>query len=122
MISSYKLNNPLDKRRSDFDRIKTKFIDRIPVIVDCCKNLDKSMKKRKFLVPNDVSTSHLLYSIRKHINLDSSAAIFMFIDNNLSCSNTMMSEIYENYLRKHKNKDDFDNFLYVYITTENAFG
>ena len=38
------------------------------------------------------------------------------------CSTVMMSDIYNNYCEKNKNKDDFDGFLYVNITTENTFG
>ena len=46
----------------------------------------------------------------------------MFVDNNMLCSTVMMSDIYNNYCEKNKNKDDFDGFLYVNITTENTFG
>jgi len=122
MINSYKNNNSLDKRKCDFNRIRAKHINYIPVIINCCKNLEKSLKKTKFLVPNDVSSSHLLFSIRKHIKIDSSTAIFMFVDNTMLCSTVMMSDIYNNYCEKNKNKDDFDGFLYVNITTENTFG
>ena len=122
MINSYKNNNSLDKRRSDFNRIRAKHINYIPVIINCCKNLENSLKKTKFLVPNNVSSSHLLFSVRKHIKLDSSTAIFMFVDNIMLSSTIMISEIYNNYYEKNKDKEDFDGFLYVNITTENTFG
>jgi hypothetical protein len=122
MNSSYKKNNSLEKRKSEFVRVRSKYTDRIPVIVDSCKNLEKNFKKQKFLVSSDVSSSHLLCSIRSHIKLDSSVAIFMFIDNNLVCSTKMMRQIYEEYNEKHFKEPDYDGILYVYVTLENTFG
>ena len=122
MNSSYKLNNHLEKRKSECNRIRSKHSDRIPVIVDCCKNLESNLKKQKFLVPSNVSSSHLLYSIRNNMSLDSSLAMFMFIDDNLVCSTKIMSEIYQNYILKHEKDKDYDGILYVYVTLENTFG
>jgi len=122
MNSSYKKNNSLEKRKSECSRIRSKHSDRIPVIVDCCKKLEVKLKKQKFLVPSNVSSSHLLYSIRNNMSLDSSLAMFMFIDDNLVCSTKIMSEIYQNYILKHEKDKDYDGILYVYVTLENTFG
>jgi len=120
MKSSFKESNSLEKRISESNKILCRYPSHVPVIIDCNEKIGK-IEKQKFLVPYDVSASHLLYSVRKQIKTDSSKAIFMFIDNTIVCPTTMMSTIYENYLNNKKEKDG-DKFLYVYLQTENTFG
>jgi len=115
------MNNIYDKdlsyRIAESERISSKHPGYIPVII---LNDKLKIKKKKFLVPKDVSASYLLIAIRKHIELDSSQAIFMFCDNVLISGNHMMYDIYNRHVISKKNNGDL--FLYITISCENTFG
>jgi hypothetical protein len=100
------------------DKMISKYPDRIPVIIRT-NNRNIVLDKKKFLVPRDMSCASLMYVIRKHINLNSSEALFLFCDNTLVAGYVPVYDIYENYLIKHTNGD---KFLYLDISTENTFG
>ena len=113
--NEYKKNNSLDKRKSECQRILCRYVNYVPVIVTYNEELSKHNLKKKFLVPRDVTCSHLIYTIRKNIKVNSSVAIFIFCNNILVSGTKSMSEIYDEY------KDE-DDFLYIYVATENTFG
>ena len=119
-MSSYKKKFSLNQRVSESNRILVKYPSHVPVIVECDKKIGV-LNKQKFLVPNDVSVSHLLISVRKQISLDKSQSIFMFCDYMILCPTVMMSQIYSNYLRNKKDEYE-DKFLYINISAENTFG
>ena len=119
-MSSYKKKVQLSQRVSESNRILAKYPSHVPVIVDGDKKIGV-LNKQKFLVPGDVSVSHLIISVRKQINLDKSKSIFMFCDNMILCPTVMMSQVYSSYL--NNKKDEFeDKFLYITIASENTFG
>lgn len=116
-------NIALSIRISESVRILARNPDKIPIIVECSdEELVKQIKKNKFLVPYDVSASYLLISIRKHMKLDPSEALFMFCDNNLVSGTSIMGTLYENYKTKNRIVNEGDLFLYITITKENTFG
>ena len=117
---SYKDTNPLEKRISESNRILTKYPSHIPVLIECSEKL--CLGKQKFLVPGDVSASHLLYSVRKQIKMDSSKAMFMFCDKAIVCPTTLMSEIYQKHMNNKKKEEKGDKFLTIVLTSENTFG
>jgi GABA(A) receptor-associated protein len=73
------------------------------------------LDKKKYLVPSDLTVGQFVYVIRKRIKLSPEKAIFIFIDNRLPASASLMSTIYEE-LR------DQDGFLYIKYSGENTFG
>ncbi|KAJ1458450.1 autophagy protein Atg8 ubiquitin like-domain-containing protein [Pelagophyceae sp. CCMP2097] len=82
---SFKLEHPLDRRKSEAERIRAKYPDRIPVI---CEKADKGgrsdipdIDKKKYLVPADLTVGQFIYVIRKRIKLPPERAIFIFVDN-----------------------------------------
>lgn len=106
----------LEKRKSESQRILQKFSDRLPVICEKVENSDiQDIDKRKYLVPGDLSVGQFVYVIRKRIRLPSEKAIFIFVNDILPPTATLMSTIYE----EHK---DEDGFLYVLYSGENTFG
>ena len=111
------------ERISESNRIIAKYPDYIPVIIDCSDKLGQ-LKKQKFLVPAEVSASHLLHSVRKQFESKKSDAIFMFCDDTMICPTTMMKTIYANYKIKNKITDggDTDKFMYIYMASETTFG
>uniref|UniRef100_A0A6C0E541 Autophagy-related protein n=1 Tax=viral metagenome TaxID=1070528 RepID=A0A6C0E541_9ZZZZ len=125
MLFNYKKTfqetHALNERITESNRIRAKYPTHIPVIINCDSKLG-SINKQKFLVPSDVSASHLLYSVRKQMSdYKSSQSIFMFCNNAIICPTTLMCEIYNKYLKNKKEQDD-DLFLYIDLCSENTFG
>ena len=74
-----------------------------------------NIDKKKYLVPADLTVGQFVYVIRKRISLPQEKAIFVFVNNSLPPTASLMSEVYE------KNKDA-DGFLYITYSGENTFG
>ncbi|CAN6250205.1 unnamed protein product, partial [Urochloa humidicola] len=114
--SAFKLEHPLEKRQSEANRIREKYPDRIPVIVEKAERSDiPDIDKKKYLVPADLTVGQFVYVVRKRIKLSAEKAIFIFVKNTLPPTAALMSSIYE------ENKDD-DGFLYMTYSGENTFG
>ena len=93
-----------------------KYPDRIPVIVEKSPKSDvPDLDKKKYLVPSDLTVGQFVYVIRKRVKLSAEKAIFIFVNNKLPPTASLMSTIYE------ENKDE-DGFLYVLYSGENTFG
>ena len=106
----------LDERITESTRMREKYPDRVPVIVNKVKNSKLAdIDKKKYIVPMDLTVGQFMYVIRKRINLKASEAIFLFINNALPPTASIMGTIYEN------NKDK-DGFLYIEYEGENTFG
>ncbi|KAK8560841.1 hypothetical protein V6N13_026276 [Hibiscus sabdariffa] len=114
--SYFKQEHDLEKRRAEAARIREKYPDRIPVIVEKAERSDiPNIDKKKYLVPADLTVGQFVYVIRKRIKLSAEKAIFIFVDNVLPPTGAIMSAIYEE-------KKDEDGFLYVTYSGENTFG
>ena len=115
-MSSFQTENPYDKRVSESNRIREKYPDRIPVI---CERDDRSdipdIDKKKYLVPSDLTVGQFICVIRKRIKLAPEKALFVFIDDMLPPTASLMATIYE------QKKSD-DGFLYVKYASESTFG
>ena len=115
-MKCFKERLTLEERCEESARIKEKYTDRIPVIVELGKNSNlPELDKHKFLVPNTLTVGQFLYVIRKRINLEHSHALFIFINSVVPQISKSMQELYEKY------KDE-DGFLYTTINSENTFG
>tara|TARA_B100000161_G_C33384065_1_gene339118 strand:+ start:324 stop:698 length:375 start_codon:yes stop_codon:yes gene_type:complete len=111
-----KLNN-FDTRLKESERIKSKYPNRIPIIVSKdarCKDVP-DLDRHKYLVPTDLTVGQFMYVIRKRINLTPEKSIYLFTNGTLPNSSKLLTEIYEN------NQDD-DGFLYITYTGESTFG
>jgi len=105
-----------DKRARESSRIRSKYNDRVPVIVERAEKSDiPALDKKKYLVPADLTVGQFVFVIRKRIKLSAEKAIFIFVNNVLPPTAALMSAIYE----EHK---DEDGFLYVTYSGENTFG
>ncbi|ONM23986.1 Autophagy-related protein 8a [Zea mays] len=106
----------VEKRQSESARIRDKYPDRIPVIVEKAGKTDvPEIDKKKYLVPADLTVGQFVYVVRKRIKLSPEKAIFVFVKNTLPPTASLMSAIYE------ENKDE-DGFLYMTYSGENTFG
>ena len=100
-------------------RVRTKYPDRIPDIVNRSKSAGSEVPfidKHKFLVPTDLTMGQLQYVIRKRLTLTPDKALFLFVNNAVTPTSSLVSTIYE----EHKDKDT--QFLYVTYAMENTFG
>jgi GABA(A) receptor-associated protein len=105
-----------EKRKSEAERIRAKYPDRVPVI---CEKADRSdipdIDKKKYLVPADLTVGQFHYVIRKRIKLLPEKALFLFCSNSIPPNAALMSTVYE------EQKDE-DGFLYIQYSGESTFG
>lgn len=105
-----------EKRKSEAERIRVKYPDRVPVI---CEKADRSdipdIDKKKYLVPADLTVGQFHYVIRKRIKLAPEKALFLFCSNSIPPNASLMSTVYE------EQKDE-DGFLYIQYSGESTFG
>eukprot|EP00741_Cyanophora_paradoxa_P018991 tig00021108_g18334.t1 len=115
---AFKQEHPLEKRKEESRRIREKYADRIPVIVErseAGKTDVPDIDKKKYLVPADLTVGQFVYVIRKRIKLSEKAAIFIFCNGTIPPTAALMSTVYD------EQKDE-DGFLYITYSGENTFG
>ncbi|CDW72592.1 autophagy-related protein 8f [Stylonychia lemnae] len=115
--NSHLYNVILEQRRSESERIRERYPDRIPVI---CEKSETSklpdIDKTKYLVPSDLTAYHFNYIIRKRIKLPEKDSLYFFVNGKyLLKGDTLMAHAYE------KRKDN-DGFLYITYTDETTLG
>lgn len=115
-MSKFVDQHSFEKRKDEAERIRKKYPNRIPVIVEKAKGSDiDDIDKKKFLVPGDLTVGQFVYVIRKRIKLTPEKAIFVFVNGTLPATATLMSTLYQ----EHK---DLSGFLMVEFSGESTFG
>jgi len=108
--------DPKNYTQETADKILQKYKKRIPVLVwEQGPGID--MKKRKFIVPVDITLGQFLYVLRKQIkNITDADGIYIFITghNVMIPVGDLMSCIYKQY--------NDNGFLRLTVTKENTFG
>lgn len=107
-----------EDRLNESQRIREKFPGRIPVIVERSGNSGVAIgtiDKNKFLVPGDLTVSQFVFIIRKRLSMPSEQALFVFVDDTLPTTGTLLRELYVMF-------KDHDGFLYMKYSGENTFG
>ena len=117
MISRCSFQNKftLGERQKESARVREKYNNKIPVIIEAADDKVATIDKTKFLVPSDMTMGQLLFVVRKRIKLNSSDALFLMIDGKFYPTGSLLSQVYDN----EKNED---GFLYVTYCRENTFG
>jgi GABA(A) receptor-associated protein len=116
MLKSYKEKYEFVNRKNESDKIKSKYPECIPVIVEVAPSMQNiKLEKNKYLCPGDLTYGQFFYVIRKRTTLSPNQALFMFINNTLPATSIMMKHLY----KEHK---DVDGFLYILISEESTFG
>lgn len=114
---NYKKEKSFETRKTEAEKIRSKYPDRIPIIVEMqggSKNVP-DIDKKKFLVPSDLTMGQFQYVVRKRIKVEPTVSIFMFVNGKIMAGHSVLSQVYE------ENADE-DKFLYVHYTGENTFG
>merc|ERR1712002_248990 len=105
MKFKYKEERTLAQRRADGDKVRMRYPDRVPVIVD----------KKKYLVPADLTVGQFIFIIRKRIELRPEGALFFFVNGTIPATSHTMGEVYQ------QNHDE-DSFLYIMYSDESVYG
>ena len=114
---SFKKRFPFKTRLAEAQRIMQKYPDRIPIIVERSSSdtTIELINKNKYLVPSSLTVGQFVYVIRKRLVLPPEKAIFLFINNVLPPTASLLGSIYDEL-------KDKDNFLYITYSGENTFG
>ena len=116
-LGSYRKNVPFDERKLKASIILKQHPDRIPIVVECSEELQSvhPLKKNKFIVPHELNLAQFMFVIRKHMKLEPTHAIFVFINNKLHPTTTVIGELYAT-------QKDEDGFMYLSVFQESTFG
>jgi len=116
MISDFEKKYPFEKRLIESQNLKSRYPSRVPIIIYPVDDKQPKIEKTKFLVPDDLTFSQFLFTVKKYLECTKEQAIFVFThDNNLIPNNWLMSELQKNYKKE-------DNFVYLFYSLENTFG
>ncbi|XP_048032236.1 microtubule-associated proteins 1A/1B light chain 3C [Megalobrama amblycephala] len=117
-IMPFKQRKCLATRKDEVCNIRSKFPNKLPVIVERYLQEKKLplLDKTKFLVPNELTLGQFLSLLRSKIALEASQALYLLISGrNMSCLSTSMGEVYSQFR-------DPDGFLYITYTSQDMFG
>lgn len=118
-MNMFQDNSKVQYTREEALRVRDKYPGRLPVIVNRSKNAGidvPHIDKHKFLVPADLTMGQFQYVIRKRLTLTPEKAIFLFVNDCVATTNSLVSTIYEEC------HDKETLFLYVTYSMENTFG
>jgi len=115
--NSFKTKFDFETRKTESDKIKTKYPNRYPVIINKTKKCGlPEIEKTKFLIPGDLTIGQFIYVVRKRVKLNETDSLFLFInDKILPLTSSLISSVYEEH-------QDEDGFLYISYCNENVFG
>jgi GABA(A) receptor-associated protein len=138
----YKHEHSLEQRRFESERIRRRYPDRIPVIVQPLSSSSPSssilstslfrsfssssscneitltrLENEKFLVPSELSFGQFAYNIRRRLRLRAEHALFFYIG--VYGKQPILSSTMEMLYNENK---DTDGFLYVCYADEKVFG
>merc|ERR1739848_106294 len=100
----YKEEHPFEKRRAEGEKIRRKYPDRAPVIVEKSpKARIGDLDKKKYLVPSDLTVGQFYFLIRKRISLRPEDALFFFVNNVIPPTSATMGSLYQ----EHHEEDSF---------------
>merc|ERR1711988_1057902 len=94
----YKGEHPFEKRRAEGEKIRRKYPDRVPVIVEKSpKARIGDLDKKKYLVPSDLTVGQSYFLIRKRISLRPEDALFFFVNNVIPPTSATMGSLYQEH-------------------------
>lgn len=114
---SFKDKYQFKDRLFESTRIRNKYPERVPIIVERDNRSTDipQIDKHKYLVPRELTVGQFVYVIRKRIKLAPEKAIFLFVNNKIPPTCSLLGNIDEQ-------ERDSDNFVYFLYSGENTFG
>ena len=70
----------LEERTKESARVREKYNNKIPVIIEAISDKIKPIDKTKYLVPSDMTMGQLLFVVRKRIKLESTEALYLMVE------------------------------------------
>lgn len=115
-LTEFNKTKSVDKQKEDTQRLRTKYPNRIPVLVDRLNRHINKLERNKFLVPYDLTLSQFILTLRTHVKLTPDQAIFVFRDDHsLAPMATLMCELYKNHATA-------GGYLVLLYSGESTFG
>ena len=118
----YKEEHPFEKRRSEGEKIRRKYPDRVPVIVEKApKARIGDLDKKKYLVPSDLTVGQFYFLIRKRISLRPEDALFFFVNNVIPPTSATMGSLYQvNNLKIPLNSNFWINCVLEFFSSKRS--
>ncbi|CAB1455055.1 unnamed protein product [Pleuronectes platessa] len=114
----FKQRRCLETRKDEVSSIRSKFPNKLPVIVERYIR-EKSLPlldKTKFLVPFELTLGQFLCLLRNKIDLESTQALFLLVaERSMSSMSSSMGDVYSRH-------SDTDGFLYITYASQEVFG
>tara|TARA_B100000965_G_C19490406_1_gene712739 strand:- start:24 stop:404 length:381 start_codon:yes stop_codon:yes gene_type:complete len=115
--NDFKQKYTLEERLVESNRILTKHVDRIPVILTKLAGSDiPEIEKRRYLIPSQYNVAQLIHIIRTRLNISEEKGIFIFVNG------TVVPRPNEKMFELYCREKDEDQFLYITYCYENTFG
>ncbi|XP_056295483.1 microtubule-associated proteins 1A/1B light chain 3C [Pseudoliparis swirei] len=114
----FKQRKCLETRKDEVCTIRTKFPNKLPVIVEryIREKTLPLLDKTKFLVPFELTLGQFLCLLRNKFSLESTQALFLLVaEKSMSCMSSSMGEVYSHH-------SDTDGFLYITYASQEVFG
>jgi GABA(A) receptor-associated protein len=111
------LAKPLEKRKADADRLRLKYPDKVPVVLQrASKSELPQATKAKFLMPKIISIGKVQTILRDYLpEFDESKALFIFVDGAIPMISETLGEL-------DSSRHSPDGFLYLKYSGESTFG
>lgn len=110
-------STPIESRIENYRKIKAKYSDKIPIIIDRYSTREPTIDKNKYLVDTNVTGAEIIQIIRKRTKLQSHQAIFLSSNNTIITGNQNVNQLQQ--LIPYTEKDPF---IYITYSIENTFG
>jgi len=102
----YKATYSLEYRLDQTTRVKNKYPDRLPIFIEArTPNLPR-LHKPKFLIPTDLNIGHMLYILKKRLNIDSATVMYLYVNGRCIPTADYIIDVYNKYM-------DPDEHLYM---------
>jgi len=99
-----------------FNEISKEYNDtKIPIIINV-KNDLIDLKQKKFIVPKNITLAQFHSIIAKKISIKKNQGLIFFINSTLPKMTDTIGSLHSQF------KSDEDDFLYIQLSKENAFG
>jgi len=109
-------DHTVEKQIEESNRLRSKYPDRIPILVDRATKRSALLDKHKYLVPGDLTLGQFIAVVRKRIKLQPEKALFFFTeDKNLPPISQLMSVLWTQHANPGK-------FLVLSYAEEETFG
>lgn len=95
------------------ETLKKKYPNRIPIVVKAKSPL--TIKKTKFLVPNELIISQFMKVLRKYVTITEHHALFIFINDVMPNPNYTLAQLYKEHFES-------EGFFKIVVAKENTFG